>query len=171
MSLSKIVFAFGFTSLSTLAIACSGNPDGSVTDETADNVGTEELHNSICGGIAGIHCPTGYECQLTAHHPDATGKCIKAKGEGAFCGGFGGISCPKGYTCELGGNYPDASGTCHKSGNVCVQNVLCVQGSRWDGLLCQCVSQPTCLTLTCAKGYHCEMKGINGGSIGVCLSN
>src|SRR5437868_4675113 len=107
MNLSKIVFAFGFASASALAIACSGNSEDAISG--ADNEATEEIHNSICGGIAAIKCPTGYECQMTSHIPDTTGKCVKAKGEGAFCGGFGGISCPKGYTCELHGNYPDAA--------------------------------------------------------------
>src|SRR5258708_13848669 len=84
MSLSKIAFAFSFAAISGLAIACSGNPDGSVTDETADNVGTEELHNSICGGIAGIPCPTGYQCQLTSRIPNATGKRLKASAQCAL---------------------------------------------------------------------------------------
>jgi hypothetical protein len=170
MSLSKIVFAFAFASTAALAVACSGNPEDAMSNADGDQA-TEEIHNSICGGIAAIKCPTGYQCQLTSHIPDVAGKCVKAKGEGAFCGGFGGISCPRGYSCELAGNYPDASGTCHKTGNVCVENVLCAQGERWDSLFCECVKAPTCLTLTCAKGYHCEMKGLNGGAVGVCLSN
>ena len=30
---------------------------------------------------------------------------------------------------------------------------------------------PTCLTLTCADGYHCEEKGLNGGTVAVCIAN
>ena len=31
----------------------------------------------FCGGIAGIQCPTGYQCQLEGNYPDAGGKCVK----------------------------------------------------------------------------------------------
>lgn len=30
----------------------------------------------FCGGIAGIHCPTGYYCQLDGNYPDASGICV-----------------------------------------------------------------------------------------------
>jgi hypothetical protein len=30
---------------------------------------------------------------------------------------------------------------------------------------------PTCMTLTCASGYHCEEKGINGGVVATCIEN
>jgi hypothetical protein len=33
------------------------------------------------------------------------------------------------------------------------------------------IDHPTCLTLTCAQGFHCEMKGINGGSVAACIKN
>jgi hypothetical protein len=63
------------------------------------------------------------------------------------CGGFAGIQCPAGYTCKLNGDYPDASG--------------------------KCVVTPkqTCANVKCASGTHCEMKGINGGSIPVCIKD
>jgi|GEM_PF-5306124 hypothetical protein len=32
----------------------------------------------FCGGIAGIPCPTGYECQLDGSYPDAGGQCVLA---------------------------------------------------------------------------------------------
>ena len=118
MSLSKIVFAFAFATASVGAVACSASPEDLATDESSDQ-GTEEIHSSVCGGLAAIKCPIGYECQLPNHIPDYPGTCVRARGEGAYCGGFGGISCPKGYTCKLAGNYPDASGMCHKTGTVC----------------------------------------------------
>lgn len=31
----------------------------------------------FCGGIEGIPCPTGYNCELDGNYPDAGGKCIK----------------------------------------------------------------------------------------------
>jgi len=33
----------------------------------------------FCGGIAGIHCPTGYECLLDGNYPDAGGNCVNSK--------------------------------------------------------------------------------------------
>lgn len=31
----------------------------------------------ICGGIAGIICPTGYQCKYNNNYPDASGTCVK----------------------------------------------------------------------------------------------
>lgn len=33
-------------------------------------------NDKICGGFAGIRCPTGYKCQIDGNYPDASGKCI-----------------------------------------------------------------------------------------------
>jgi hypothetical protein len=70
--------------------------------------------------------------------------------DGQMCGGFAGIACPSGESCDLGGaTHPDAAGTCKPA-----------------------QSGPTsCIGVDCARGMHCEMKGINGGSIPVCLNN
>ncbi len=48
---------------------------------------------------------------------------------------------------------------------------MCTLSSHWDSTLCQCVSNVTCKTLTCSSGYHCEMKGLNGGSTATCIKN
>lgn len=32
---------------------------------------------TFCGGIAGIICPTGYECLYDGNYPDAGGKCVE----------------------------------------------------------------------------------------------
>lgn len=37
---------------------------------------TEEI---ICGTIAGLGCPKGYECKLDGDYPDASGKCVRIK--------------------------------------------------------------------------------------------
>jgi hypothetical protein len=65
---------------------------------------------------------------------------------GKMCGGIAGFPCPSGYTCKLDGSYPDAAGKCVKKA-------------------------PTCATAKCPAGTHCEMKGINGGAIPVCIKN
>ncbi len=33
----------------------------------------------MCGGIAGILCPEGYQCHYDGNYPDAGGVCIKIK--------------------------------------------------------------------------------------------
>ncbi len=30
---------------------------------------------TVCGGIAGLKCPTGYNCELEGNYPDASGVC------------------------------------------------------------------------------------------------
>jgi len=62
-----------------------------------------------------------------------------------LCGGIAGLACPKGYYCQLDGDYPDAAG--------------------------KCVKTQTCANVKCGWGLHCEMKGINGGAIPVCLND
>ncbi len=96
--------------------------------------------------------------------------------KGVTCGGIAGLACPSGYHCVIPQSQqhmPDAAGRCRK-GTTCIQNVMCAINSHFDTSKCECVPNdpgPTCLTLTCAQGTHCEMKGINGGSIAVCIKN
>jgi uncharacterized RDD family membrane protein YckC len=33
----------------------------------------------MCGGIAGIECPTGYNCEMADNYPDAAGICVKTE--------------------------------------------------------------------------------------------
>lgn len=35
------------------------------------------IQKKMCGGIAGILCPKGYECNIKENYPDAAGTCIK----------------------------------------------------------------------------------------------
>ncbi len=35
----------------------------------------------FCGGIAGLACPTGYDCKLDGNYPDAGGTCVPATKE------------------------------------------------------------------------------------------
>src|SRR6185312_9933620 len=86
------------------------------------------------------------------------------------CGGIADIQCPKGYACKITATYPDAMGTCKKK-NVCIDNVMCAINSHWDSVLCECVENVSCNVLECMSGYHCEEKGLNGGSTGVCIKN
>lgn len=50
------------------------------------NKGTRYLETTIpsgqfCGGIAGIKCPQGYQCNLEGNYPDAGGECVKMEME------------------------------------------------------------------------------------------
>ncbi len=52
----------------------------------ADGVYPAECcENKICGGIAGLPCPEGYECELDGDYPDASGECVKPEPKPAAC--------------------------------------------------------------------------------------
>lgn len=40
-----------------------------------ENTYTKDYTGEFCGGIAGMQCPPGYECQLDGDYPDAEGTC------------------------------------------------------------------------------------------------
>ena len=37
----------------------------------------QPIEGEFCGGIAGLPCPSGFECVLDGDYPDAGGKCVK----------------------------------------------------------------------------------------------
>jgi len=92
------MFAYRFFSLAAVApmllvAACSGAPNsaGDPSDTSED-----ELKARTCGGIAGLTCPRGYECEMTPpFHPDQAGKCVKPAG-GERCGN---VVCGAGTVC------------------------------------------------------------------------
>jgi hypothetical protein len=136
-----------------LLVGCAGT-DSTIDDNAGDGV---EGLKKACGGIAAIKCPKGYECNVTAKYPDAMGTCKKI------------TSCVQNEMCALSSHWD--SKVCSCVPNSCVEKVMCTTDSHWDSTLCECVDNVTCMTLECIKGYHCEEKGINGGSIGVCIKN
>lgn len=140
--------------LSAVALAACAGADGSqvATETIDDNV---EAIKVTCGGIANIQCPAKYECVITAKHPDATGTCQKRK------------VCIQNVLCTVNGHFDHA--LCKCVPNSCIQNKMCIQGSHWDSISCGCVADVSCKTLTCKSRYHCEEKGINGGTIPVCI--
>lgn len=85
--------------LFALAVACSSGGGSSEENSTDD----ELRSGAICGGIAGIRCPSGKVCKLTATHPDASGRCVTPRpGElGGLCGGIAGILCKAGLECDM----------------------------------------------------------------------
>ena len=142
--------------LSALTLAACAGADGSqiATDTTDDNV---EAIKVACGGIAGIQCPAKYECVITAKHPDAMGTCQKAK------------VCVQNVMCTKDDHFDHT--LCKCVPNQCIQNKMCIKDSHWDSITCGCVADVSCKTLTCKTSYHCEEKGINGGTIPVCIHN
>ena len=49
-------------------------PDPTAELETDE---TDNANPQFCGGIAGIICPEGYDCNYDGDYPDAGGTCIK----------------------------------------------------------------------------------------------
>lgn len=154
-------------------IACSS---GSSNPSGAAGSSDDELRssNAQCGGLAGIRCSIkGEICKSTSSEPDAFGNCVRAKKgtEGALCGGIANIQCNNGFDCNFDVNVggSDASGTCTASsvggtgnGPTCL-TLTCVQGTHCEQKngKASCVDnedEPTCLTLTCVQGTHCEQK-------------
>ena len=121
------------------AIGCSAAGSGPEADEQ------EIRGGKICGGFAGLTCPSGQSCVITDSHPDATGKCAVQAGQ--TCGGFAGLTCPSGQSCVITDSHPDATGKCAvqaaKKGERCGGNVV---GAK-----------------QCAAGLTCA--GQNGGGI------
>jgi hypothetical protein len=98
-----------------------------------------------CGGIAGLTCGAGLKCV-----DNPTDKCDPSKG-GADCMGI----CVK-AACD-----PKLALT-----------VTCKAGTHFDTTKCACVATAaTCASTRCQAGYHCEMKGINGGALPVCIKD
>ncbi len=141
-------------SVSILAIVGCAGTDSTIDSTTGDGV---EGLKKACGGIAAIPCPKGYECKITSTYPDAMGSCKKIK------------TCVQTQMCTLTSHWD--SQVCSCVPNSCIQKVMCTTNSHWDSILCECVEDVTCNTLECMSGYHCEMKGLNGGSTAVCIKN
>ena len=124
---------------SLAAVGCGAGDGGSTAGEQEIGDG------KICGGFAGLSCPSGQRCVITDTHPDATGKCAAQTAQ--TCGGIAGLACPSGQSCVITASHPDATGTCAvpaaKKGERCGGNVL---GAK-----------------QCAAGLTCA--GQNGGGV------
>jgi hypothetical protein len=130
--------AFAVVALS--AVACAADA-GQGDDNAAVEQSDDELASQMCGGFAGIRCPNGSTCVITAKHPDASGTCKKTPAvEGQFCGGIANLQCPSGFDCKLAGNFPDAGGKCQKA---------VVEGQFCGGIA----------NLQCPTGFNCKLAG------------
>ncbi len=156
--LAKKMLGLGAVVSMMSLVACVANTGDDPADTTDTSGEEDELKQSVCGGIAGLPCPSGYECVLKSPViPDQTGTCHKK-------------TCVQNALCAKNAHFD--KNACKCVPNFCVQNALCAVNGHWDSILCECVANgPTCKTLTCAQGSHCEQKGINGGSVAVCIKN
>jgi len=136
------------------------NPMGSCKpSETADNT------PGLCGGALGqsttccrpgqaqtcadLTCPSGYHCEMKGINGGSIPVCIKDAASKS-CKGYCGKKSPDGCWCDS---------QCDNYGDCCPDKQA------------ECDAAKTCSDITCSAGYHCEMKGINGGSVPVCIKD
>jgi hypothetical protein len=179
----KLAFRFSAATLCITAMACgsssqqpSTGDDQNVTSKKPGTLG------GMCGGVGGIQCDPGLECQLNTDTLDGggplmgmpidnVGKCVQMP------------DCV--IDCKAGTHFVDNPCRCEPddpSGPTCM-TLTCAPGFHCEekGLnggppAAVCLkddpSGPTCMTLTCAPGFHCEEKGLNGGPpVAVCVKN
>ncbi len=109
---------------------------------------------------ANLKCASGYHCDDTVVNGSVVG-CVKDATQ--TCADLGGHCLPLTYPmgqCAADEKADTTAGLCGGPGIVGTTNICCVK-------------QPvqTCANVKCSSGYHCEMKGINGGAIPVCIKD
>lgn len=94
---------FVIATFTVTACAASSEPEqeNPATDEAAAGTDEAELRAKKCGGIAGLTCPSGYKCIITARHPDAMGTCKKQGAPSCAT-----MTCPAGKSCMVMGGAP-----------------------------------------------------------------
>ena len=147
MRITTLLVALGSIVTLSVATGCaahsSDNADTGDDQEVKAAAGAKE--GATCGGIAGIRCASGLECDLTGDHPDEAGTCKKpsapiAGDQGATCGGIAGLTCKSGLNCKITDKGADASGTCQ------------APAPGEEGGMCGGVAG-----LPCNSGLHCVM--------------
>ncbi len=100
-------------------------------------------------------CGPGYHCEMKGVNGGAVPACIKDP----TCAELGGSCLPLTYpmgSCAPDELADDAAGLCAPmpgSTSTC------------------CRKDPDCAALSCPTGYHCELKGLNGGAVPACIKN
>ena len=77
--IKKIIYPLLFAVLLTLSFLLGMNYQRTVDTRRETEVVSPTPSADFCGGIAGILCPTGYECWLEGAYPDAGGTCVKSE--------------------------------------------------------------------------------------------
>jgi hypothetical protein len=133
-------------------VRCASGTRCVASGSTASCVANGGGYGATCGGIAGLPCAADYTCVLASNVPDATGYCHGLAAEGGSCGG-GSIRFPA--VCDTGLHCVGPSSSAPGATGTCVRD-----------------SGPTCRTLTCASGRHCETVNgtgtcvLDGGGLG-----
>ena len=95
---------FAVLIVGTLGLAgCTAAASDPAADPQGDEAVTgddAELRAKKCGGIAGLRCGAGYDCVITAHHPDAMGSCKKHNAAPSCAT----MKCPAGQRCMVMGS-------------------------------------------------------------------
>ena len=189
----RFLQALGFVAIAASVFACAASTSDDDTTTTGnDPSGDSDLRGvKRCGGFAGLTCSAGLTCvddPIDSCDPsnggaDCGGICVNVK-TAKTCGGIAGIQCAAGLTCvdnPADGCDPDKGGA--DCGGICIKaacdarlalTTTCKAGTAFDTQQCKCVAQEakiTCANLRCSSGYHCEMKGINGGSVAACIKD
>jgi hypothetical protein len=161
-----------------LLVACAGGAEeGTQGDD--QNVKASHLGEAgtLCGGIAGIRCKAGLECNLSSKGPDASGTCANPKAQpgeaGGECAGFLGIQCKAGLRCVLDGPGNDIPGTCKVDDSktpiaTCQAIPACGPG---ETSVDSCADKdPNCNTTSlCGHTIHCQKPTVSCQAIPSCL--
>lgn len=147
--------------LALILSACGGIEDQAPERGVRTATGKADLPGSckgFCGGQSADGCYCDDQCETYGDCcADKTTECADPK----KCGDLGGYCLPLTYPmgqCKPGETADSTPGLC---GGPLGQSTTC----------CVPVQPQTCADLTCEPGYHCEMKGINGGAIPVCIKD
>jgi hypothetical protein len=116
-------------------------------------------HGAPVQSCATFSCTAGYHCEMKGINGGAVPACIKDPIVGKTCADLGGTCLP--LTFPMGQCAADE--TPDPTAGLCAplpgQSATC------------CVPAPSCASFVCSAGYHCELKGINGGSVPVCIKD
>jgi hypothetical protein len=111
---------------------------------------------------ADLSCGAGTHCEMKGINGGAIPVCINDPVV-KTCADLGGTCLPLTYPmaqCQAGQIADTSAGLCEA---IPGQSTTC----------CHAAPAPvqTCATFVCGEGTHCEMKGINGGSVPVCIQD
>ena len=98
----------------------------------------EISEDKFCGGVAGLSCERGYECQLDGNYQNAGGVCIKIDLD--FCGSSTNVYCETNEDCIMRGcNSEICQGVNEEGGaSICIAKA-CFANENYD-LSCGCVN-------------------------------
>lgn len=121
-----------------------------------------------CGGIAGLTCPASQSCVLDGNYPDAMGVCHPSPPPPPPTLTCATVDCMPGYHCEEKGINGGAVPVCLRDA---VDAGPATDSGPTEDAATDAGPSSKCIGVDCFPGYHCEEKGLNGGSVGVCIAD